>query len=297
MNVVILSRSPELYSTRRLVHAASERGHQVRIVDILQCVLVIRSGQPDLLWNGQSLRDADAVLPRIGASVTQERLAVIRQCEAMGIPTLVPSEGLERSRDKLRCLQFLAAAGVGIPDSSLGFEAAAHGVMADTIGGPPMILKLLEGAHGQGVVLAENASTGSSVMDTLRTLQAPFLAQRFIAEASGCDLRMFVIGDEVVATMQRRAARGEFRSNLHRGGTASTVEATPVEIDTALRATRLTGLHVAGVDILRSSQGPLVMEVNSSPGLEGIEGISGSDIASKVIGQLESVARARLHSR
>jgi ribosomal protein S6--L-glutamate ligase len=295
MNIVMLSRSPELYSTRRLLEAAARRGHDIRIVDILQCVLVLRSGKPDLVCHGASLAQTDAVLPRIGASVTAQGLAVIRQFEAMGIPTLVPSDGLEKSRNKLRCLQHLAAAGIGVPDSSYGFDAAAHPAMVDAVGGTPLILKLLEGAHGQGVVLADAESTCSSVMDTLRALQASFLAQRFIGEAAGCDLRCFVIGGEVVATMQRRAAEGEFRSNLHRGGTASRIEATPAEIDTAVRAARLSGLPVAGVDILRSARGPLVMEVNSSPGLEGIEGISGIDIADRVIAELERIADRQLH--
>jgi ribosomal protein S6--L-glutamate ligase len=295
MNIVMLSRSPELYSTRRLMEAAHQRGHDIRIVDILRCVLVLRSGKPDLLYDGASLAGTDAVLPRIGASVTAQGLAVIRQFEAMGIPTLVSSEGLETSRNKLRCLQCLAAAGIGVPDSSYGFDATAHGPMVGAVGGTPLILKLLEGAHGQGVVLAETESTCSSVMETLRALQASFLAQRFIGEAAGCDLRCFVIGGEVVATMQRRAAEGEFRSNLHRGGTASRVEASSDEIRTAVEAARLSGLSVAGVDILRSARGPLVMEVNSSPGLEGIESISGTDIAGRVIAELERIVVSQLH--
>lgn len=288
MNLLILSRSPECYSTRRLQEAALARGHQVRVVDTLKCYMDITSSHPMVHYEGETLHDIDAIIPRIGASITHYGMAVIRQFETMGVYSLVGSVALGRSRDKLRCLQLLARHNVGLPKTSFANNVDNTRDLINLVGGAPLVVKLLEGAHGKGVVLAETGKAAESVIDAFRELRADFLVQEFIKEAAGSDLRCFVVGKKVIAAMQRTAQAGEFRSNLHRGGTARLVKLTPEERQTAIKAAKVMGLHVAGVDILRSSRGPLVMEVNSSPGLEGIEGATGKDIATHIIAHVET---------
>ncbi len=293
MNLLILSRSPECYSTRRLQEAAQQRGHQVRIVDTLKCYMDITSSRPMVHYEGETLHDIDAIIPRIGASITHYGMAVIRQFETMGVYSLVGSVALGRSRDKLRCLQLLARHNVGLPKTSFANNVDNTRNLIELVGGAPLVVKLLEGAHGKGVVLAETDKAAESVIDAFRELRADFLVQEFIKEAAGSDLRCFVVGKKVIAAMQRTAQAGEFRSNLHRGGTAKLVRLTAEERQTAIKAAKTMGLHVAGVDILRSSRGPLVMEVNSSPGLEGIEGATSKDIAGGIIEHVEIHARRK----
>lgn len=290
MKIAILSRNRRLYSTRRLIEAAEARGHKVQIVDVLRCYMNIQPGKPEIWYRGKLLQGFDAVIPRIGASVTFYGTAVVRQLEMQGVYTLNESVAITRSRDKLRALQLLARKGVGLPRTGFAHSPDdTEGVM-QLVGGAPMIIKLIEGTQGQGVVLAETDNAASSVIDAFRGLDAYFLVQEFVQEARGSDIRCFVVGDRVVAAMQRTACAGEFRSNLHRGGTAMAVEITAAERRTALRAARIMGLNVAGVDLLRSKSGPMVMEVNSSPGLEGIEAASGVDIADAIIRFIEAHA-------
>lgn len=293
MNFLILSRSPECYSTRRLLETALARGHNARVVDTLKCYMDISSSRPQVHYDGEMLENIDAIIPRIGASITHYGMAVIRQFETMGVYSLVGSVALGRSRDKLRCLQLLARHQVGLPKTSFANNVDNTRDLIDLVGGAPVVVKLLEGAHGKGVVLAETAKAAESVIDAFRELRADFLVQEFIKESAGTDLRCFVVGKKVIAAMQRTAQAGEFRSNLHRGGSAALVKLTKEERDTAIRAAKTMGLHVAGVDILRSARGPLVMEVNSSPGLEGIETATRMDIASHIITHVETLASRR----
>ncbi|CBL44918.1 S6 modification enzyme RimK [gamma proteobacterium HdN1] len=290
MNLLILSRSPDCYSTRRLHEAAVARGHEVRVVDTLKCYMDITASKPQVHYEGEVLANINAIIPRIGSSITHYGMAVIRQFETMGIYSLVGTVALGRSRDKFRCLQLLARHNVGLPRTSFANNIDNTRDLIKLVGGAPVVVKLLEGAHGRGVVLAETLSAAESVIDAFRGLHADFLVQEFIREAEGSDIRCFVLGKKVVAAMQRTAQSGEFRSNLHRGGTASLVKLTSEERQIAVRAASTMGLQIAGVDILRSSRGPLVMEVNSSPGLEGIEGITGKDIASRIIEHVETQA-------
>ena len=283
MKLAILSRNAKLYSTIRLVEAARERGHTVRVLDPLRCYMAIAPGRFEMHYKGKALSDVDAVIPRIGASISFYGTAVLRQFELMGAYSPNPSDAILRSRDKLRCHQMLAGEGLGLPLTVFGDNPDDTADLLGMLGKPPHVIKLNEGTQGTGVILAETASASRSVIEAFRGLYANFLVQEFIAEAKGADLRCFVVGDQVVAAMRRQAGEGEFRSNLHRGGTASPVELSPAEIDTALRAARVMGLGVAGVDLLRSKSGPLVLEVNSSPGLEGIEGASGVDVAGAII--------------
>jgi len=283
MKLAILSRNPRLYSTRRLVEAARARGHEARVIDVLRCYMNITSHAPSIHYKGDSLNDFDAVIPRIGASVTFYGAAVLRQFEMMGVYTLNESVAITRARDKLRSLQLLSRRGIGLPIT--GFAHAPDDVadLIKMVGGTPLVIKLLEGTQGIGVVLAETQQAAESVIEAFMGLQVNILVQEYIREAKGADIRCFVIGDKVVATMKRQAKAGEFRSNLHRGGTAELIRITPEERSTAVRAARIIGLNVAGVDILRSNHGPVVMEVNSSPGLEGIERVTGKDIADMMI--------------
>lgn len=290
MNLLILSRSPACYSTTRLLEAARSRGHNAHVVDTLRCYMDITSSRPMVHFEGKQLDNIDAIIPRIGASITHYGMAVIRQFETMGVYSLVGSVALGRSRDKLRCLQLLARHNVGLPRTSFANNVDNTRNLIDLVGGAPLVVKLLEGAHGKGVVLAETSKAAESVIDAFRELRADFLVQEFIKESAGTDLRCFVVGKKVIAAMQRTAQAGEFRSNLHRGGTAALVKLTAEERSTAIKAAKVMGLHVAGVDILRSSRGPLVMEVNSSPGLEGIEGATGKDIAAHIIAHVETHA-------
>ena len=293
MKLAILSRNAKLYSTQRLVEAGRQRGHVVRVLDPLRCYMQIAPGQFMLRYKGKPLAGIDAVIPRIGASVTFYGTAVLRQFEMMGAFTPNGSDAVLRARDKLRCHQMLAGEGLGLPVTVFGDNPDDTGDLLGMLGNPPHVIKLNEGTQGTGVILAENAGASRSVIEAFRGLYANFLVQEFIAEAKGADLRCFVVGDKVVAAMRRQASEGEFRSNLHRGGKASKIKLTPAEVDTALRAARVMGLGVAGVDLLRSNRGPLVLEVNSSPGLEGIEGATGVDVAGAIIDFLAASVRPK----
>jgi ribosomal protein S6--L-glutamate ligase len=297
VKIAILSRNAKLYSTQRLVEAARERSHTVRVLDPLRCYMQIAPGQFLLRYKGKPLSSIDAVIPRIGASVTFYGTAVLRQFELMGAYTPNGSDAVLRARDKLRCHQILAGEGLGLPVTVFGDNPDDTGDLLGMLGKPPHIIKLNEGTQGTGVILAENAGASRSVIEAFRGLYANFLVQEFIAEAKGADLRCFVVGDRVVAAMRRQAGEGEFRSNLHRGGKATPVKLSAAEIDTALRAARAMGLGVAGVDLLRSKRGPLVLEVNSSPGLEGIEAASGVDVAGEIIDFVTSSVRPRGRAR
>lgn len=287
MKLAILSRNAKLYSTQRLVQAARERGHTVRVLDPLRCYMKIAPGQFQLSYKAKPLKGFDAVIPRIGASITRYGTAVLRQFEMMGAYTPNSSDAILRARDKLRCHQLLAGQGIGLPTTVFGDNPDDTQDLLNLLGEPPHIIKLNEGSQGAGVILAEQLSASRSVIEALRGLYANFLVQEFIPEANGADIRCFVVGDKVVAAMKRQAAAGEFRSNLHRGGAATLVELSIDEQDTALRAAQVMGLGVAGVDLLRSSRGPMVLEVNSSPGLEGIEGITGVDVAGAMVEHLQ----------
>jgi len=291
MKIAILSRNPKLYSTRRLVETCEARGHEPYVIDILKCYMDITPSKPAIWYRGEELLGFEAVIPRIGASVTHYGLAVIRQFEMMGVYCLTESVALGRSRDKLRALQLLSRKGVGMPRTSFAYNVHNTKELIKLVGGAPLVVKLCEGTQGRGVVLAETAKAAESVIEAFRELRAEFLVQEFIKEAGGSDIRCLVIGNKVVASMQRTAPEGEFRSNLHRGGSAQLVKLLPKERSTAIKAAQTMGLKVAGVDILRSSRGPLIMEVNSSPGLEGIEGATGKDIATEIIKYIEENAR------
>ncbi len=282
MRLGILSRKASLYSTRRLREAAKERGHRVRVIDFLRCTMEVRSKDPAVFYKGEPL-ELDAIVPRIGASVTFYGTAVVRQFETMGVYSTAESQAIVRSRDKLRSLQLLSREGVGLPVTAFARSVKDTKGLIDLVGGAPLIIKLLEGTQGRGVVLAETAKAAESVIDAFRQLNANILVQEFIKEAGGSDVRAIVVGDRIVASMIRQAAPGEFRSNIHRGGTAEATKLSTKERRTALRAARALGLSIAGVDMIRSARGPLVLEVNSSPGLEGIEGATGVDVAGEII--------------
>lgn len=283
MKLAILSRNAKLYSTRRLVEAARERGHSVRVLDPLRCYLRIDNDGFAMRYKGRPIAGYGAVIPRIGASITRYGTAVLRQFELMGSYTPNPSDAIARARDKLRAHQLLAAHGIGLPATVFGDNPDDTTDLLAMLGAPPHVIKLNEGTQGAGVMLAEKLSASRGMVEALRGLYANFLVQEFIAEAKGADLRCFVVGDEVVASMRRQAPPGDFRSNLHRGGTAQPVRASVAEQATAVRAAAVLGLGVAGVDLIRSRRGPLVLEVNASPGLEGIEEASGADIAGRII--------------
>ncbi len=289
MRIAVLSRNKNLYSTKRLLEAGEARGHEMLLLDHMKCVLVIEQGRPHIYYNGKEVLDVNAVIPRIGASATFYGTAVVRQFEMMKIFTAVESQALVRSRDKLRSLQILARAGIGIPKTA--FASSPHdrdiNSVIDNIGGAPCVVKLLEGTQGIGVLLAENHKAAKSVIEAFLKLEANILVQEFIKESKGADVRAFVVDGQVVGAMKRQAKDGEFRSNLHRGGTASLIKLTTEERSTAIKAAKKLGLGIAGVDLLQSDRGPLVMEVNSSPGLEGIEGATGVDIAGKIIEYIE----------
>ena len=287
MKIVILSRNAKLYSTQRIVDAARMRGHTVRVLDPLRCYMRIAVGDLAIHYKGREVGQVDSVIPRIGASVTFYGTAVLRQFEMLGVHALNGSDAILRARDKLRCHQLLAQQGIGLPRSVFGDNPDDTADLLNLLGKPPHVVKLVEGTQGTGVVLAEKASSSRSVIEAFRGLYANFLVQEFIAEAKGADLRAFVVGRKVVAAMRRQARAGEFRSNLHRGGTAEAVELSPLEAETAVRAAAVLGLGVAGVDMLRSKKGPLVLEVNSSPGLEGIEASTGIDVAGAMIEFIE----------
>ncbi|MDX1454479.1 MAG: 30S ribosomal protein S6--L-glutamate ligase [Gammaproteobacteria bacterium] len=279
MKIAILSRNKKLYSTRRLIEAIESRGHYARVIDPLRCYMNIAAHKPEIHYRGEKLESFDAVIPRIGASITFYGTAVLRQFEMMGVFPLNESVAISRSRDKLRSMQLMSRKGIGLPVSGFAHSPDDTKDLLNLVGGNPVVLKLLEGTQGMGVVLAETRKAAESVIDAFRALKSHFLVQEFIKEAGGSDLRCLVVGDKVVAAMQRTAASGEFRSNLHRGGSAQLVKITPEERAVAKRAAKTMGLNVCGVDLMRSAHGPVVLEVNSSPGLEGIEGATGKDVA------------------
>lgn len=291
MKIAIMSRNSKLYSTRRLVDAAKERDHEVRVVDPLRCYMNITSHRPSIHYRGDTLDDFQAVIPRIGASITFYGCAVLRQFEMMGVYPLNESVAITRARDKLRSAQLLARKGIGLPVTGFAHSPDDINDLIDQVGGAPLVIKLLEGTQGIGVVLSETRQAAESVIQAFMGLKANIMVQEYIGEAKGADLRCLVIGDKVVAAMKRQAKEGEFRSNLHRGGTATLVRITPEERSTAVRAARVMGLNVCGVDLLRSNHGPVVMEVNSSPGLEGIESATGKDVASMIIQFIEKNAK------
>lgn len=291
MKIAVLSRGPNLYSTRRIVEAAQERGHEVEVIDALRCYMNITSNSPTIHYKGRVLEGFDAVIPRIGASITFYGTAVLRQFEMMGVYPVNESVAISRSRDKLRSLQLLSRKGVGLPVTGFAHSPDDVDDLIKTVGGAPLVIKLLEGTQGKGVVLAETHSAAESVIQAFQGLQANILVQEFIKEAKGADIRCLVIGGKVIAAMKRQGKEGEFRSNLHQGGTASLIRITPEERATAIRAAKIMGLNVCGVDLLRSNHGPVVMEVNSSPGLEGIEGASGKDVAGMMIAFIEKNAK------
>ena len=291
MKIAILSRRTGIYSTKRLVEACKQRGHQVRVVDTLRCYMNISSSKPEVHYRGENLVGFDAVIPRIGASITFYGTAVLRQFEMMGVFPVNESVAITRARDKLRSLQLLSRKGVGLPVTGFAHSPDDIQDLIKMVGGPPLVIKLLEGTQGIGVVLAETKKAAESVIEAFFGLRTNILIQEFIKEAGGSDIRCLVVGERVVAAMKRQAHEGEFRSNLHRGGTATLVKITPDERATAINAARIMGLNVAGVDILRSERGPLVMEVNSSPGLEGIEKATGKDVAGMIISFIEKNAK------
>lgn len=291
MKIGILSRSTRIYSTNRLVEAAKARGHNVKVYDPLKCYMNITSGKPTVYYNSQQIERLDAVIPRIGASITSYGTAVLRQFEVAGVYSVNESIAFTRARDKLRAHQLLARRGIGMPITGFAHSANATEDLIKMVGGAPLVVKLLESTQGKGVVLAETHKAAESVINAFRDLSANFLVQEFIEEAKGTDIRCFVIGDKVVAAMQRVAKEGEFRSNLHRGGTGQAVKLTPEERTMAIRVAKIMGLNVAGVDIIRSNRGPLIMEVNASPGLEGIERVTGKDIAGLIIQFIEKNAK------
>lgn len=283
MKIAILSRNSRLYSTQRLVEAARARGHSVRVLDPLRCYMRIAAAAFEIHYKGRVLHGIDALIPRIGASVTFYGTAVVRQFEMMGVYTPNGSDAILRARDKLRTLQLLAREGIDLPTTVFGDNPDDTVDLLAMLGAPPHVIKLNEGAQGQGVLLAEKRAAAQGMIEAFRSLYANFIVQEFIGEAEGADLRCLVVGDRVVAAMTRKSQDGDFRANIHRGGTASAVILSTQEEVTAVRAAHLMGLGVAGVDLLRSRRGPLVLEVNSSPGLEGIEGASGVDVAGAII--------------
>jgi ribosomal protein S6--L-glutamate ligase len=291
MRLALLCRNPDLYSHRRLVAAAEARGHQIDVLDTLRIYMNITSHRPELHYRGEKLPKYDAVIPRIGTSITAYGTAVVRQFEMTGAWTLAESVAITRSRDKLRSLQLLSREGIGLPVTAFAHDTRQLDHLLEMVGGAPVVIKLLEGTQGVGVVLAETPRSAKSVIEAFRGAKVNILVQEFIKEAGGADIRTIVVGGKVVAAMKRQGGDGEFRSNLHRGGGASKIKITPEERATAVRAAKVMGLHVSGVDMLRSNHGPVVMEVNSSPGLEGIEGATGFDVAAQIIELIEKTAK------
>ena len=290
MKIAVLSTNRRLYSTRRMVEAGEARGHEMLVIDHRRCYMNIVSHSPSVHFKGEPIEGIDAIIPRIGASVSFYGTAVVRQFEMMGVYSINESVAISRSRDKLRALQLLARRGIGLPVTGFANSPDDTEDLLNAVGGAPVVIKLLEGTQGVGVVLAETRKAAASVIEAFRGLKANFMVQEFIKEAGGADIRCFVIGDKVVAAMKRQGKEGEFRSNLHRGGTASLIKITPEERSTAVRSAKVMGLNVAGVDLLRSRHGPVIMEVNSSPGLEGIESATNKDVAAMIIGFVEKNA-------
>ena len=291
MKIAVLSRGSKLYSTRRLLEAGRERGHEVKLVDTLRCYMNMATAKPSIRYRGEPLDNYDAVIPRIGASITFYGTAVVRQFEMMGVYAVNESVAIARSRDKLRSMQLLARRDIGLPVTGFAHTTDDIPDLIKMVGGAPLVVKLLEGTQGVGVVLCETRKAAESVIEAFFGIDVDIMVQEYIAEAGGADVRCFVIGDRVVAAMRRQAPPGEFRSNLHRGGSAETTRISPAERRTAVAAARAMGLNVAGVDLIRSNHGPLVLEVNSSPGIEGIEEASHVDVAGLVIEFIERHAR------
>jgi ribosomal protein S6--L-glutamate ligase len=291
MRIAILSRNAKLYSTQRLKEAGEQRGHTVDIIDTMHCYMDITSNRPSVRYKGEPLPKYDAVIPRIGSSVTFYGTSVVRQFEMMGTFSINESVAISRSRDKLRSLQLLSRKGIGLPRTGFANHPDRIDDLIKNVGGAPVVIKLLEGTQGIGVVLAETQKTAEAIIEAFMGLNANILVQEYIKEAGGADIRCFVVGGKVVAAMKRQANEGEFRSNLHRGGSASLVRLSPAERKTAINAAKTMGLNMSGVDILRSNNGPVVMEVNSSPGLEGIEKATGKDVAAMIIEFIESNAQ------
>ena len=291
MKIGILSTNPKLYSTRRLVEAGKKRGHDIRVIDHRRCYMNITSHRPGINYKGEAIEGIDAIIPRIGASISFYGTAVVRQFEMMGVYSVNESVAITRSRDKLRASQLLARRGIGLPVTGFANSPDDTDDLLESVGGAPVVIKLLEGTQGVGVVLAETKKSAESVNEAFRGLKANFIVQEFIKEAGGADIRCLVIGGKVVASMMRQGKEGEFRSNLHRGGSAKLIRITPEERSTAVRSAKVMGLNVAGVDLLRSNHGPVVMEVNSSPGLEGIENATEKDVAGTIIEFIEKNAK------
>lgn len=291
MKIGVLSTNKNLYSTRRLVEAGIERGHEMPIINHKRCYMNITSHNPSIHFKGEAITGVDAVIPRIGASVSFYGTAVVRQFEMMGVYSVNESVAITRSRDKLRAVQLLARRGIGLPVTGFANSPDDTEDLLHFVGGAPVVIKLLEGTQGVGVVLAETKKAAESVIEAFSGLKANFMVQEFIKEAGGADIRCLVVGDKVVASMKRQGKEGEFRSNLHRGGSAKLIKITPEERSTAVRSAKVMGLNVAGVDLLRSNHGPVVMEVNSSPGLEGIEKATEQDVAGMIIEFIEKNAK------
>ncbi|WP_374015493.1 30S ribosomal protein S6--L-glutamate ligase [Phaeobacter sp. A36a-5a] len=291
MKIALLARNANLYSHKRLVEAAEERGHEIHVINTLRCYMNIASRRPEIYYNGEKLEGYDAVIPRIGASVTFYGMAVLRQFEMMGVYPLNESVAIGRSRDKLRSMQLLARDGVGLPVTTFAHDPKQTEEVLELAGGAPLVIKLLEGTQGLGVVLADTNCSAKSVIEAFRATDTNILIQEFIKEAGGTDIRAIVIGGRVIAAMKRTGAEGEFRSNLHRGGSAQLIKLSPEERSTAVRAAKSMGLNACGVDMLRANHGAVVMEVNSSPGLEGVEKATGLDVAGKMIEFIEKNAK------
>ncbi len=297
MNLVLLSKGPRLYSTQRLAHAAGQRGHKVMIRNPLNFTMTVYSRQPEIYYNRKPLGKVDGVIPRIGASATFFGLAVVRQFEMMDVACLNSSAAIQSSRDKLLCFQLLSVHDVGLPATAFAAQTEDVKAAIQSLGGPPVIVKLLQGAQGVGVVLAETIRSAEAIVDAFQSLNQNILIQEFIRESAGADLRAIVIGNRVAAAMRRRSSPGGFRSNLHQGGSAEAVRLPPEYERTAVSAAKILGLHVAGVDMLESSSGPKIIEVNSSPGLEGIEGVTKVDLATQIIMEMERLVEEGRKSR
>ncbi|CAN5921243.1 30S ribosomal protein S6--L-glutamate ligase [soil metagenome] len=293
MRLAILSRDSKLYSTRRLVEAGHQRGHEMVVLDHLKCDLIIEQGHPHILYRGEKLTRIDGVIPRIGASVTFYGTAVVRQFEMMKVKSAIESQAIVRSRDKLRSMQILSREGLGMPKTAFTNYSKEAAELIKEVGGAPLVIKLLEGTQGLGVVLAETDKAAASVIEAFHNLKARVIVQEFVAESKGADIRAFVVEGEVVGAMKRQGKEGEFRSNLHRGGTGSLIKLSRAEKAAALNAAKVLGLKIAGVDMLQSARGPLILEVNSSPGLEGIEKATKADIAGKIIEYMERVVEKK----
>ena len=291
MNIFILSRNKNLYSTSRLIEAGNSMGHNIRVIDYMRCYMNITASKPSIYYGGESLGKVDAVIPRIGASNTFYGTAVVKQFEMMGSYCVNTSDAIANSRDKLRSLQILAETGINMPITGFASHTKDIEGVIESVDSIPLIMKLLQGTQGQGIVLAETRKAAESVMSAFRQLDADIMVQEFIKESGGKDIRAFVVGDEVVASMERTAPEGEFRSNVHRGGTMENISLTAEEVEMAVNASRILGLSIAGVDLMRSNRGPLILEVNSSPGLQGIETCSNKNVAGKIISFIQEKAK------